>query len=49
MLDRSGQSLASWDLAAEYELDDSDGSRPKWGAYYRQLAAGENPNPDSYR
>jgi NAD(P)-dependent dehydrogenase (short-subunit alcohol dehydrogenase family) len=49
ILDRSGQSLASWDLAAEYELNDFDGSRPNWGAYYRQLAAGENPNPDNYR
>jgi NAD(P)-dependent dehydrogenase (short-subunit alcohol dehydrogenase family) len=34
---RSGQALASWELAREYDFDDEDGSRPDWGAYFATL------------
>ena len=49
ILDRSGDSLASWDLAREYNLTDVDGSQPDWGGYYRQLASGQRPDPADYR
>ena len=42
VLAKSGLTLTSWDLAAEYGLTDADGSRPDWGAWFRRhvLAAG---------
>ena len=33
---RSGRVLTSWDLAAEYGFTDVDGSRPDWGAHFRE-------------
>lgn len=37
VLSRSGQALATWNLAREYGLNDSDGSRPDWGTYARTV------------
>jgi NAD(P)-dependent dehydrogenase (short-subunit alcohol dehydrogenase family) len=31
---RTGQALATWDLAKEYDFTDVDGSRPDWGRYF---------------
>jgi NAD(P)-dependent dehydrogenase (short-subunit alcohol dehydrogenase family) len=33
---RSGSVLTSWDLAREYGFTDVDGSRPDWGAHFRE-------------
>lgn len=46
---RSGDSLASWDLAHEYDLVDADGSRPDWGRFYADWDAGRQPAPIDYR
>ena len=35
ILRRSGQALATWNLAKEYGFTDTDGTRPDWGAYAR--------------
>jgi NAD(P)-dependent dehydrogenase (short-subunit alcohol dehydrogenase family) len=35
IMDRTGRSLATWDLAPEYGFDDVDGRRPDWGAHFR--------------
>ncbi len=32
---KSGQAIASWDAAEEYGFTDVDGSRPDWGAWFR--------------
>ena len=45
----SGASLASWDLARDYDLTDADGSRPDWGRFYADWAAGRDPDPSDYR
>jgi NAD(P)-dependent dehydrogenase (short-subunit alcohol dehydrogenase family) len=37
VMSRTGEALASWELAREYDLDDVDGSRPDWGAYFATL------------
>jgi NAD(P)-dependent dehydrogenase (short-subunit alcohol dehydrogenase family) len=34
---RTGEALASWELARDYDLDDVDGGRPDWGAYFATL------------
>jgi NAD(P)-dependent dehydrogenase (short-subunit alcohol dehydrogenase family) len=49
VIDRSGESVASWDLAREYDVVDADGSRPDWGGFYAAWAAGEHPDPADYR
>jgi NAD(P)-dependent dehydrogenase (short-subunit alcohol dehydrogenase family) len=49
VLTRTGQSLASWDLAHYYELTDADGSRPDWGGFYAAWVAGHDPDPADYR
>ena len=49
VLHRTGQSLASWDLAHYYDLDDADGSRPDWGGFYAAWAAGRDPDPADFR
>jgi len=36
VMERTGQTLSSWLLGREYELEDADGSRPDWGAYARE-------------
>jgi NAD(P)-dependent dehydrogenase (short-subunit alcohol dehydrogenase family) len=36
VMERTGHSLSSWDLAKEYGFTDTDGSRPDWGAHFRQ-------------
>lgn len=33
----SGRTLASWDLAKEYGIDDVDGTRPDWGAHADEI------------
>jgi NAD(P)-dependent dehydrogenase (short-subunit alcohol dehydrogenase family) len=37
---RSGQALTSWDLAREHGFTDVDGSRPDWGAHFREHVLG---------
>ena len=36
ILERSGETLSSWDLAREYRFDDLDGRRPDWLAHFRE-------------
>lgn len=36
IMERTGRSLSTWDLAKEYGFTDVDGSRPDWGAHFRQ-------------
>lgn len=36
VLDLSGQTLSSWELARRYRLTDIDGSRPDWLAHFRR-------------
>jgi NAD(P)-dependent dehydrogenase (short-subunit alcohol dehydrogenase family) len=43
VLERSGQALAAWDLAAEYGLTDVDGTSPDWGAHWRAWQAAGAP------
>jgi hypothetical protein len=31
--------VTSWDMAKEYDFDDVDGSRPDWGAHFREHVA----------
>jgi NAD(P)-dependent dehydrogenase (short-subunit alcohol dehydrogenase family) len=33
---KTGQALASWDLAREYGFTDTDGRTPDWGTYYER-------------
>ena len=40
VLELSGQALGSWHLGRRYELQDVDGSRPDWGAWYDKEVAG---------
>ena len=40
MLSKSGRTLTSWGLAAEYGFTDVDGSRPDWGTHFRAQVAG---------
>jgi NAD(P)-dependent dehydrogenase (short-subunit alcohol dehydrogenase family) len=37
MMSRSGEALASWELARDYGFADVDGARPDWGAYFATL------------
>jgi NAD(P)-dependent dehydrogenase (short-subunit alcohol dehydrogenase family) len=37
---RSGQTLASWDLAEEFDFTDADGTRPHWGRHIAALGPG---------
>lgn len=37
--EKTGKTLASWDLAREYGFTDVDGSRPNWGAYFAEHVA----------
>ena len=39
VMGRSGHTLTSWGLAAEYGFTDVDGSRPDWGAWFRDNVA----------
>ena len=36
VLARSGRTVTSWGLAAEYGFTDIDGTRPDWGAHFRE-------------
>ena len=40
IMERTGQALTSWDLAREHGFDDVDGTRPDWGAYFRDNVVG---------
>ena len=37
--EKSGKTLATWDLAGEYGFTDVDGSQPNWGRYYTENIA----------
>jgi NAD(P)-dependent dehydrogenase (short-subunit alcohol dehydrogenase family) len=37
LMDKSGGAFGSWDLARAYDITDLDGSRPDWGAYFRDV------------
>jgi hypothetical protein len=39
---RSGQALATWNLAKEFAINDADGSRPDWGKYSREILGMES-------
>jgi NAD(P)-dependent dehydrogenase (short-subunit alcohol dehydrogenase family) len=41
---RAGRTFGSWELARDYAVDDVDGSRPDFGAYFR-AHYGESPLP----
>jgi NAD(P)-dependent dehydrogenase (short-subunit alcohol dehydrogenase family) len=43
VLARSGQALASWNLAREYGFNDIDGARPNWGEYFRDVVLRATP------
>jgi NAD(P)-dependent dehydrogenase (short-subunit alcohol dehydrogenase family) len=43
---RSGQVLATWDLARQYGFTDRNGTRPDWGKlFYGTIAKGSDPPP----
>lgn len=37
---RAGHTFGSWELAGDYAVDDLDGTRPDFGAYFREQRAG---------
>lgn len=37
--EKSGKTLATWDLAGEYGFTDVDGTQPNWGRYYTENIA----------
>jgi NAD(P)-dependent dehydrogenase (short-subunit alcohol dehydrogenase family) len=39
VMEKTGQTLTSWDLAKEYGFDDVDGRRPDWGTHFRDHVA----------
>lgn len=43
----AGQSLASWDLAAEYDVYDLDGTQPNFGKYYAEVQLPDKPANDA--
>lgn len=51
--DKTGQALASWTLAREYEFDDIDGRRPDWWGYMEnsldEIVAKGGPADDEER
>ncbi len=40
--EKSGKTLATWDLADEYGFTDADGSQPNWGRYYAENIANQS-------
>jgi NAD(P)-dependent dehydrogenase (short-subunit alcohol dehydrogenase family) len=40
--EKSGKTLATWDLAGEYGFTDVDGSQPNWGRYYAENIADQS-------
>lgn len=40
--EKSGKTLATWDLAGEYGFTDVDGSQPNWGRYYAENIANQS-------
>jgi NAD(P)-dependent dehydrogenase (short-subunit alcohol dehydrogenase family) len=43
VLTKSGQALASWQVARKYGFTDIDGSQPDWGTYFQEhIAPGED-------
>ncbi|MBK6769173.1 MAG: SDR family oxidoreductase [Ardenticatenales bacterium] len=45
----SGQALSSWQMMHVYGFTDIDGSRPDWGRYYAEVAAGKTPDAGAFR
>ncbi|MCC7020722.1 MAG: SDR family oxidoreductase [Ardenticatenales bacterium] len=45
----SGQALSSWQMMHVYGFADVDGSRPDWGRYYAEVAAGRKPDAAAFR
>jgi NAD(P)-dependent dehydrogenase (short-subunit alcohol dehydrogenase family) len=43
ILDLSGQTFSSWELARRYRLDDIDGRRPDWLAHFRRALPARHP------
>lgn len=49
VLERSGRVWSSWDLAKAYGFTDADGTRPDWGAHWRDAFPGVGkPLDDAY-
>ncbi|MCC6929009.1 MAG: SDR family NAD(P)-dependent oxidoreductase [Gemmatimonadaceae bacterium] len=46
LIDRSGETLSSWEVARDYMLTDRDGSRPDWLAHFRRHISGSHPAID---
>jgi len=44
ILGRSGQAVATWDLAKEYGFTDADGTRPDWGRYFTEVYENGGPS-----
>jgi NAD(P)-dependent dehydrogenase (short-subunit alcohol dehydrogenase family) len=38
IMQKSGQVLATWNLAEEYRFADADGTRPHWGRFFREFS-----------
>jgi NAD(P)-dependent dehydrogenase (short-subunit alcohol dehydrogenase family) len=49
VLARSGETMASWDLARQYKLADVDGRRPDWLAHFRARIPRNHPARDWMR
>lgn len=41
VMTKSGRALATWQLAKEYGITDTDGSQPDWGAYFQENIVGK--------
>ena len=40
ILQRSGEAVATWDLARAYAFTDADGRQPDWGTHFREVVKG---------
>lgn len=49
VMQKSGGLFSSWQLAAEYGIDDVDGARPDWGAHARSTSFGEDQRASHHR
>ena len=49
VLGRSGETMASWDVARQYKLNDIDGRRPDWLAHFRARIPRNHPGRDWMR
>ena len=46
LMDRSGETFSSWEVARDYALTDRDGSRPDWLAHFRRHIPAAHPAID---